>query len=97
MGNFVLSFRGQQDRTVSSSEEAEWGAWFGKIAESVTDFGHRVGPVRAIGDGPRDHSALGGYVVITASDLDAAVELAKGCPGLDHGGGVEVGETVEMG
>jgi hypothetical protein len=97
MANFVLSFRGQQGRTVSAAEEAEWGAWFGEIGGSVADFGHRVGSVRALGDGPTDHSSLAGYVVLTASDLDAAVGVAKGCPGLRHGGGVEIGEAVEMG
>jgi hypothetical protein len=97
MANFVLSFRSQQGRTVSADEEAEWGAWFGEIGGSVADFGHRVGRVCALGDAAADHSALAGYVVITATDLEAAVELAKGCPGLRHGGGVEVGEAVEMG
>jgi hypothetical protein len=96
MAKFVLSFRGQQGRTVSRDEEAEWGAWFGEIGKSVADFGHRVGRVRALGDGASDKSALAGYAVITADDLDAAVELAKGCPGLHHGGGVEVGEAMEM-
>jgi len=97
MANFVLSFRGHQGRTVSADEEGEWGAWFGEIGGSVADFGHRVGRVRALGDGPADHSALAGYVVINAADLDAAVEVARGCPGLRHGGGVEVGEAVEAG
>jgi hypothetical protein len=34
-------------------------------------------------------------VVVDAADFDAAVEVAKGCPGLSHGGGVEVGEAIE--
>jgi hypothetical protein len=96
MAKFVLSFRGRQGRTVSGDEEAEWGAWFGEIGGSIADFGHRVGRVRALGDGASDKSALAGYVVVTAADLDAAVELANGCPGLRHGGGVEVGEAMEM-
>ena len=31
-----------------------------------------------------------------ASDREAAAALAKGCPGLQHSGRVEVGETVDM-
>jgi hypothetical protein len=93
----VLSCRGHQVRSVNTDEEAEWGAWFGEIGGSVADFGHRVGHVRALGDGPADHSALAGYVVINAAGLDAAVEVARGCPGLRHGGRVEVGEAVETG
>jgi hypothetical protein len=37
---------------------------------------------------------LGGYTVITAADLDAAVALAARCPVLEHGGAVEVGELT---
>jgi hypothetical protein len=34
--------------------------------------------------------------VINADDLDAAVIVAKGCPGLQHGGGVEVGAIIDQ-
>jgi hypothetical protein len=37
---------------------------------------------------------LGGYSLITAADLEAAVILGKGCPFLENGGGVEVGELT---
>ena len=38
-----------------------------------------------------------GYSVVTAPNLDAAVNLAKGCPLLNGGGGsVEVAETFAM-
>jgi hypothetical protein len=33
---------------------------------------------------------VNGYIVIEADDIDAATELAKGCPTLDAGGSVEV-------
>ena len=39
---------------------------------------------------------LSGYSIITASDIDAALTLAKGCPVLDSGGSVEVAETIDM-
>ena len=39
---------------------------------------------------------LTGYSLITAADLDAAVEAAKGCPILESGGSVEVAETIDM-
>jgi hypothetical protein len=39
---------------------------------------------------------LGGYSLITAGDLEAAVELAKGCPFLHQGGGIEVGELAQL-
>jgi hypothetical protein len=39
-------------------------------------------------------TALGGYSLIKADDLQAAVALAEGCPVLNEGGGVEVGELT---
>lgn len=95
MANYVLSFRTQPERTVGPDEEAEWGQWFQQIGPSIVDFGQRVGRVSALGAGGADGDTLGGYIVVTASDLEEAVALAKGCPGLRHGGGVEVGEAID--
>jgi hypothetical protein len=39
-------------------------------------------------------AVLTGYVVIEASDLDAAAKLAAGCPGLAGSTDVEVAEVV---
>lgn len=44
----------------------------------------RLGPA-AIGGAP-----LGGYFVISAKDWDAAMEVARSCPHLKHGGTIEV-------
>ncbi len=100
MPSYVLAFRGRSDRTAGAGEEAAWGQWFQEIGGIVVDFGHRVGRVSALGSSGTDTGAgrdvLTGYVVITADNLEAAVAVAKGCPGLQHGGGVEVGETVAM-
>src|SRR5579859_419245 len=47
------------------------------------------GPRGEVGD-----TALGGYSLIRAADLDAAVAVAKTCPGLESGMTVEVGEVT---
>jgi hypothetical protein len=96
MSTFVLSFRGRSDRTASPDEEAAWGQWFQEIGGSVADFGHRVGRVTALGSTGTGSEVLTGYVLVNADDLEGAVALAKGCPGLQHEGGVEVGETIPM-
>jgi hypothetical protein len=99
MSKYVLSFRGRSDRTPTPAEEAAWGQWFQEIGGNVVDFGHRVGTVSTLGTSRTDagggHDQLTGYIVITADDLEAAVAVAKGCPGLRQNGGVEVGETVD--
>jgi hypothetical protein len=82
-----------------------FGAWMGWI-KGMKDGGFYVGgqPLEEGGKllrGPRGKSLtdgpfveakeiVGGYVIIHADSLDAAAAIAKGCPGLDSGGTVEV-------
>lgn len=49
-------------------------------------------------DGPfvESKEALGGFYLVTAPDLDAAIELAAQCPGAHHGT-VEVRPVVDFG
>ena len=94
MANYVLTFRGQPGRTPNAEEEARWPAWFGQISASIADMGNRVGQARSVGyNGQRD-DVLSGYIVVTAADFDAAVAIAQGCPILQQGGSLEVGEIV---
>jgi hypothetical protein len=88
MTNFILTFRGATDRTMSEAEGAAWMAWFGELGAAIVDPGNQVGTTTALG--------VSGYSIITAADFEAAVALAKGCPGLSQGGGVEVGELTAM-
>ena len=47
---------------------------------------------KVVTDGPfvESKEIVGGYSIVTADNIDAAAELAKGCPGLLTGGTVEV-------
>lgn len=45
------------------------------------------------GGGP---NPVTGYMIIQAETVERAVELAKGCPILESGGSVEVGETFQV-
>src|SRR5580658_4029775 len=50
-----------------------------------------IGAEKAIADGTfGDDHVMGGYFVVTASSLEQATDLAKGCPVLQSGGTVEV-------
>lgn len=96
MSKYVLAFRAQPGGTPSPEQEQAWGAWFGELGPTVTS-GDRVGATRVIAGehgGDRSGSALSGYVVIEAPDLDAAAKIAQGCPGLAYGTDVEVGEVI---
>jgi len=95
MSTFVFSFRGAKDRTLNEADEAAWGSWFGEIGTQIADFGRRVGETSPVGNCGPD-TELSGYVLVNADDLESAASLAKGCPALNQGGGVEVGSTIEM-
>jgi hypothetical protein len=98
MSKYVFAFRSDPNRAATGGEEEAWMSWFGQLGGAVTDFGNRVSRTSmvAANGAHTDQDALSGYVVITADNLDAAVTLAKGCPGLQAGGRVEVGEVMEM-
>ncbi len=105
MTNFVLLYSGGGDVPATEEEQAAvmeaWGAWFGRLGEAVVDGGNPFTNVKSIAsdasvsDGPVG-SMSSGYSVIQADSLDAAVEMAKGCPVLASGGQVSVYETMRM-
>lgn len=94
---YMLAFRGQVGRSLTAEEVGQWPTWFEQIKDSIADFGSRVGQVREVGAAESNgrSDALSGYIVINADSLDGAASLAGGCPALQQGGGVEVGELVD--
>ena len=81
------------------AEMAKWGAWLEGMGAAVVDGGNPVGPSKTVTSGGVDDNGganpVSGYSLVTADSIDAAVEMAKGCPILQHGT-VEVAEAMEM-
>ena len=80
---------------------AAWGAWFAALGDSLVDPGNPIALANTIApDGSVTPDGglnpLTGYGIITADNLDAAVDAAKGCPVLGRGGSVEVAEAIDM-
>ena len=63
---------------------AKWGEWFGSIADIQTDqVGFMAGKeisADGVADLGWDRSALTGYNIIEAENMDAALEYAQTCP-----------------
>jgi hypothetical protein len=68
-----------------------------KLADEPGKVMRGKGPVR-VTDGPYSETkeVLGGYFLIEAPNYNAAVDLARDCPGLEYGGTIEVREVDSM-
>jgi hypothetical protein len=80
---------------------AAWGQWYEALGQAVVDGGNPVGKTKttasdgSVTDGGGANPVTG-YTIISADDVDAAVDLSKGCPVLQSGGSVEVCETFDV-
>jgi hypothetical protein len=79
----------------------KWNDWIGEgmkkgwildSGDALTPEGRVVNAKKVVTDGPfvESKEIVGGFSIIKAETIDAAAELAKGCPGLLTGGKVEV-------
>ena len=95
MAKYVFSYRVPSDYKPHAGTAAEWQAWFGGTGPALVDIGHAVTDYASLGEVGGSGSRLIGYSVVSAEDMDAALALAKDCPALRVGGGVEVGPVME--
>lgn len=79
----------------------KWEMWIGEgmqkgwmihPGDALTPEGRVVKSKQVVTDGPfvESKEIVGGYSIVQADSIDAAAELAKGCPALSYGGNVEV-------
>jgi hypothetical protein len=98
MSKFLFAYRTPQSSTAPSADAiAAWGTWLEGMGPRLVDRGNPVSQRSALGNCEPADTRLGGYSLVSAESLDAAVALARGCPGLERGGGVEVAELQDMG
>jgi hypothetical protein len=86
----------------------KWTSWIGEgfqkgwmvdAGDALTEEGRVVNAKKVVTDGPfvESKEIVGGYSVVKADSIDAAAELAKGCPVLITGGMVEVRVLAGLG
>ena len=83
MKKFILPTYGFETPTPETMQA--WVDWFSSIQDRIVDSGGPCGGGREITraattDLPLDLDAFTGYVVINATDLDEATEIARTCP-----------------
>ena len=103
MAKFLLLYDGGS-MPESEAEQAAvmqaWDAWLQQIGAAVADAGNPFTPAskRITADGSISAGAgsASGYSILEADSLDAATDLAKGCPVLAGGASIDVYETFEV-
>jgi hypothetical protein len=95
MAKYVFSYRVPSDYAPGAETAAEWQAWFGAMGPALVDVGNAVTDYASLGEVGGSRSRVIGYSVVSAEDMDSALALAKDCPALRVGGGVEVGPVME--
>ncbi len=109
MKEFVLIFRlsGNADVKPSPEQIQERMNWLGGIAaqNKLVDKGNTLSPSNAktvrpdnvVTDGPYTEikEFISGYIIVNATDIEEAIELAKGNPIFKIGGNIEVREVVK--
>jgi YCII-related domain len=96
MPRFVFAYRHPEGYSPSPENASAWMAWFEGMGDHLVNLGQPAVACATLGNCDSGRTELGGYSVIEADDLDAATAIAKGCPHLGRGGGVEVGQLGEV-
>ncbi len=102
MSSYIFAYHG--GKKPESPEEgakhmAKWKAWIGGLGDAVVNPGTPLGMSKTVSSGGVSDDGgpnpLVGFSIVTADGMDAALEMAKGCPFLEMGT-IEVAEVKEM-
>ncbi|HEY7137346.1 MAG TPA: YciI family protein [Acidimicrobiia bacterium] len=95
MASFLFTYRAPTQYAPGTPEAvAEWKAFFAAMGGHLVAMGEPVFTRETVG--ATNDTVLGGYSLVDADDLDAALAIAKDCPLVSRGGGVEVGELTSV-
>ncbi len=102
MPKFVFAYHGgkkPESADEGAQHMAKWEAWVGGLGDAVVNPGSPLGMSKTVSsDGVSDDGGsnpLSGFSIVNADSMDAALEMAKGCPYLEYGT-IEVAEVKEM-
>ena len=101
MTRFLVTYHGggmpDSDEARQQAMEA-FGRWVGQTGKALVDPGAPLGPSKtvmkgSVKDGPAS-GPLGGYSILEAADLDAAIRLVVDHPFVGRGGALQVSPAV---
>lgn len=94
MNVYLLIHRHPDDYVGTPGTKAKWVAWFKELGDALVDMGNPVLDDRASVGKTGAALPLGGYTLVQAGNLEEASKLARRCPIVEDGGGVEVGRLT---
>jgi hypothetical protein len=94
MSTYLFTFRAPADYAPTPGTFDAWAAWQVKLGARLKDRGNPGFAAAALGASAAE-TTLGGYSLVRAGSLQAAVALAGDCPLLGHGGAVEICELTD--
>jgi hypothetical protein len=98
MAKFIFTYRQRADYVPAQANAdavTPWTKFFEGIGSNIIDPGQPVFERTAVGE-IGGSTKLAGYSIVDAESLDAALTLARMCPAIEQGGGVEVGVLAEL-
>jgi hypothetical protein len=101
MARFLVTYHGAgmpADENARQQAMAAFGKWVEQTGKALVDPGAPLGPAKTVSsgsvqDGPAS-GPFGGYSIIEAKDIDAAVELVRAHPFVGRGGSLQVSPAV---
>jgi len=103
MSNYVFAYYGEprfESSEAGAKYKAKWKAWVDSLGDALVNPVIPLGtPKTVTSSGVSDgggSNRLSGFSIVKATGMNAAVEMAKTCPHLEHGR-VDVAEAMEMG
>ena len=93
MSTYLFTFRPPTGYAPSAATFDAWSSWQLELGARLKDRGNPGFAAASLGVSAAD-TTLGGYSLIRAGSLDAAVALGRGCPMLNASGTVEICELT---
>jgi len=98
LSRFLVTYLGGQppaDPTQAAKMHDAFEDWLKRSGDAVVDPGAPVMPATQVANGtPQPRLAIGGYSVIEAANIEAALEVLKSHPFVARGGTLQVDEAV---
>ena len=103
MPQYIIAYHGgrkPESPEEGASQMSKWKDWVMGLGDAAVNPGQPLKNTRIVSaDGVSESSgehSMSGYSIVSASNMDEALKIAKACPFLDTGGTLQVAELVQM-